>query len=98
MSLTRDQKTATIAELAENMRRLGETDESVAAALGTTGAYVSEVRHLHSRRIEDPWIIRNYLLDEARERGVELVPFTALVGDWHGYWFLDGGYIDRGRL
>lgn len=98
MSLTRDQKAATIEELAENMRRLGETDESVAAALGATEAYVSEVRHLHSCRIEDPWIIRNYLLDEARERGVELVPFTALAGDWHGYWFLDGGYIDRGRL
>lgn len=98
MSLSRGQIASTIAELAENMRRLGVDADDVAAALGGTPAYAERVVHLHARNLEDPWVVRNWLLGLARGRGVELVPFTALVGDHHDYWFLDGGYIDRGRL
>lgn len=98
MSLTREQRENTISELTENMRRLGETNESLAQALGSTPGYVEEVVHLHARNLEDPWVVRNRLLELGRERGVELVPFTALTGDWHRHWFLDGAYIDRGRL
>lgn len=98
MSLTREQQENTIAELAENMRRLGVTAGDAAAALGSTPEYADQVVHLHARNLEDPWVVRNWLLALARERGVEPVPFTALVGDYHRYWFLDGAYIDRGRI
>lgn len=98
MSLTKEQQENTISELTENMRRLGVTAADVAAALGSTPDYADSVVHLHARNLEDPWVVRNWLLAQARERGVELVPFTALVGDWHRYWFLDGSYIDRGRI
>lgn len=98
MSLTREQKQATIEEFAENMRRLGVDAAEIGRALGAAPGYVDRVVHLRARNLEDPWIVRNWLLGRARALGVALVPFTALAGDHHGYWFLDGGYIDRGRL
>lgn len=98
MSLTADQIHATIAEFAENMRRVGASDEELADELGCSPAYVRALARLDARRIDDPWILRNLLIRLADERGVELVPFSALSGDYHRYWFLDGAYIDRGRL
>lgn len=98
MSLTREQQEDTIRELAENMRRLGVTTQNLASALGSTPDYVEKVVHLHARNLEDPWVVRNWLLDLAHRRGIEPVPFTALAGDHHDYWFLDGAYIDRGRI
>lgn len=98
MSLTREQQADTIDEFADNMDRLGVTNEQVAEALGGTAEYAGRVARLEARNLEDPWVLKNYLLDVARDRGVELRPFTALGGDYHDYWFLDSGYIDRGRF
>lgn len=98
MSLTREQQQNTIDEFAENMRKLDVTAADIAASLGSSPSYVDQVVHLHARNLEDPWVVRNWLIERGRERGIELEPFTALTGDWHRYWFLDGGYIDRGRL
>lgn len=98
MSLTREQRASTIREFAENMDRLGVTADDVAVALGGTPAYAQQVVNLRARNLEDPWVVRNWLLRIAAERGVALLPFTALAGDHHDYWFLDGPYIDRGRI
>lgn len=98
MSLTREQRASTIREFAENMDKLGVTADDVAVALGGTPAYAKQVVSLHARNLEDPWVVRNWLLRVAAERGVALLPFTALAGDHHDYWFLDGSYIDRGRI
>ncbi|MBL3896382.1 DUF2316 family protein [Bifidobacterium longum subsp. suis] len=43
-------------------------------------------------------MIRAYLLSKAAAQGVELTPFTALRGNPHDYWFLDGDFIDRGEI
>ena len=48
--------------------------------------------------LEYSWIIRAYLLSKAATQGVELTPFTALRGNPHDYWFLDGDFIDRGEI
>lgn len=98
MSLTREQQISTINEFADNMARLGATNEQVAAALGGTPEYAGRVARLEARNLEDPWVLKNYLLARAREQGIEPRPFTALGGDYHGYWFLDSDYIDRGRF
>ncbi|BAQ31376.1 DUF2316 family protein [Bifidobacterium scardovii] len=98
MSLTNEQRAATIREFRENMRRLGLTAEQVGEDFGVSAATVERIVELRSGVLEYPWIIRRYLLDKAHEAGVELVPFTALRGDPHGYWFLDGSMIDRGAI
>lgn len=48
--------------------------------------------------MEYSWIIRAYLLSKAAAQGVELTPFTALRGNPHDYWFLDGDFIDRDEI
>lgn len=98
MLLSAAQRRATIRELRENMERVGATSAKAAHDLGCTEGYLRDVLALHARNLEDPWVLRGYLLDRAREQGVAPAPFTALVGDPHDYWFLDADYIGRGRI
>lgn len=98
MSLSKQQKEDTRRELCENLERASVEIADIARDLGTSERYIGELLALEPRRLEDTWILRNYLLEAVRERGGEPVPFTALAGDWHNYWFLDGAYIDRGRI
>ncbi|WDF81722.1 DUF2316 family protein [Lacticaseibacillus pabuli] len=98
MSLTLAQQQATRDEFATNMQRSGLSLETVANALGTTPDVIAANLQLNSRRIEDPWIIRNYLLDEMQQHGQTPVPFTALKGDFHQYWFLNAAIIERGII
>lgn len=98
MSLTNQQKSDTVNQFLQNMALLGLSFEHVARDLGTTEQHLDRIVHLRGISLEEPWILRNYVLDEAARRGVEPVPFTALIGDHRGYWFLDGDLIDRGTL
>ncbi|MBT1171927.1 DUF2316 family protein [Bifidobacterium sp. MA2] len=98
MSLTTAQREATIREFHENLRRLHLSVEDVAKHFGIDASRIETIIDLKSGVLEYPWIVRAYLLDEAAARGVELIPFTALRGDPHDYWFLDGAIIDRGEL
>ena len=97
MSLTQQQQDMAREDFVRAFAATGVTDEDAALALGTTPAYVARVARLDSRRIDDPWILRNYLLAEGKARGVT-VTFRVLTADYHTLWFLDGAYIDRGRL
>ena len=94
MSLSMAQRAATIKEFKENMRRLGLTADQMGDAFGVSGHTIQKIIDLKSGRLEYPWIIRGYLLDLASEQDVELVPFTALRGDPHDYWFLDDAVLD----
>lgn len=98
MSLTARQQEDTRRELRENLERSGLTVEEVALDLDTTPEYVRQLFDLAPIRLEDTWILRNLLVRAVEARGGDPVPFTALTGDWHDYWFLDGGYIDDGRI
>lgn len=98
MSLTSRQKIDTVDQFSQNMALLGLSPERIAHDLGSTAHHVERVARLDGVALEDPWILRNYLLDEAAKIGVEPVPFTALVGDHHDYWFPDATAVDQGRL
>ncbi|MBC1722688.1 DUF2316 family protein [Listeria seeligeri] len=98
MSLTKDQKIATKQELAENLALTNLTIAEVAAELNTSEAKIERILNLKQNSLNDGWIFRNYLLKKVAEKGLEQVPFTALGGDYHDYWFLDAGIIDAGIL
>lgn len=98
MSLTAKQKEDTRRELRENLDESGLDVADVAIALGTTEEYIEQLLALEPRRLEDTWILRNHLLEAVEAKGNAPTEFTALVGDWHDYWFLDGGYIDGKRI
>ena len=66
--------------------------------VGVSGSRVEQIITLKSGVLEYPWIIRAYLLSKAAAQGMELTPFTALRGNPHDYWFLDGDFIDRGEI
>lgn len=93
MSLTPAQVHATKAELQQNLALTGYTTAEVATALQTTPENINAILALHPRRIEDPWILRHYLLETLTVQHKQPVPFTALTGNYHQYWFLDADYI-----
>ena len=98
MSLSIAQREATIREFRANMALLGVDAKAIGGHFGVDSATVERIVNLESGVLEYPWIVRGYLLRLAAERGVEPVPFSALRGDPHDYWFLDGRVIDAGRI
>lgn len=98
MSLSPEQKKNTIRELNENFEKSGLTVKQIACDLGTSEKYIGELFALRPKRLEDTWILKNYLIEKVTANCKAPTEFTALVGDHHGYWFLDGGYIDRGKM
>ena len=98
MSLLFKQRADTRKELQENLRRSGLGAGEVSMAIQTTEKYIHDLLALKPRKPDDLWILRNFLIHSVLEKGMEPMPFTALKGDWHDYWFLDGDYIDRGSI
>ncbi|WP_461215118.1 DUF2316 family protein [Lacticaseibacillus sp. GG6-2] len=98
MSLTPAQTQATRHEFQENIRRCHLSLADIAVALGTTPAVIAQSIDMHPRRIDDNWIIRNYLLDYMNAHHIDGVPFSALTGDYHRYCFLDAAVIERGKI
>lgn len=94
MSLSMAQKAATRCEFARNFELLGLSPSDAAADLGVSASRIEDIMNLkHVRQLEDVWVLRAYLIDQAERRGIELAPFTALAGDPAGYWFLDASRI-----
>lgn len=98
MSLTRQQRINTVDEFARAMELLDLSPAQIASDLGTTEQHIDRIVNLRHVALEDPWIVRNYLLEAAARAGVEPVSFTALVGDPRDYWFLDADAIERKEL
>ena len=98
MSLTPAQEDATRRELNLNFDLSGLTTKQIAEDLETSEEYIRELLALRPRRYDDTWILKNYLLKKVREQGKEPVPFTVLKANPHHIWFLDGNYIDRGKI
>jgi Uncharacterized protein conserved in bacteria len=93
MSLTKAEKNKTINELNENFKLSGLTKKQVAQDLKTNVEYIDDLLNLKAKRIEDPWILKNFL-----QKYNHQIQFTALSGDYHKYWFLNSAIIDRGVL
>lgn len=98
MTLSKEQIKATKSEFAENLALANLTIAEVAKELNTSEVKIERILNLKQRSLNDGWILRNYLLRKLAEVGKTPVPFTALSGDYHGYWFLDGEEIDSGVL
>ncbi len=98
MSLTTQQTQNTIDELRQNFELTGLSTHQVAADLNISEPKLGRIMSLTQASLNDPWILRNYLLDKVQERGLEPVAFTALEGDWHDYWFLDTRAIDAREM
>lgn len=98
MSLTKKQEDDTRKELKENLDKSGVTIEQTAADLGTTPEYIEQLLRLEPRKLEDTWILKNYLLGKVEEAGKTPTKFTALGGNHRVIWFLDSRYIDGKRI
>ena len=98
MSLSVKQIEDTRRELKENLDQSGVTIQEAAADLGTTQEYIMQLLRLEPKRLEDTWILKNYLIDKVTEAGKTPTAFTALSGDYHTIWFLDPDYIDGKRI
>ncbi|MCY3033637.1 DUF2316 family protein [Aerococcus urinae] len=98
MSLTLAQREETKQALITAFNKTGLSKQELAEALETSESYLDQVFQLKGQRLEDAWILKNYLNTYLSEHGQEPVPFQALGGDYHAYWFLDAKLIDRGLL
>lgn len=98
MSLTPDERAATINELSQNFDLAGVSLSQAADELHTTTDHLRQVLNLQVTRIEEPWILRNYLVSIILDQGKEPYPFSKLNGDPSRYPFLDDQFIQRGKL
>ena len=98
MSLSAKQIDDTRRELKENLDKSGVKIQDAATDLGTTQEYIMQLLRLEPKRLEDTWILKNYLIDKVRSAGKTPTAFTALGGDYHILWFLDSEYIDGKKI
>ncbi|KZK38073.1 DUF2316 family protein [Lactococcus taiwanensis] len=98
MSLNPLQIQHTKKELRKNFELTGLSKSEIANDLKISEVKLEKIFNLKQRRLEDPWILRNYLLEKVEKTGQQPVPFTALAGDWHRHWFLDSNLIDQRQM
>ncbi|MBC2325110.1 DUF2316 family protein [Listeria booriae] len=98
MSLTQQQVTDTIREFQQNLAISEWSVEQIAAELQTSSEKINRILHLEQQSIEDPWILKEFLEQQINKSGKTAVPFTALKGDYHQYWFLKAKKIDKMQL
>ncbi|MBC2189335.1 DUF2316 family protein [Listeria booriae] len=98
MSLTQQQVTATIREFQQNLAISEWSVDQIAAELQTSSEKINRILHLEQQSIEDPWILKEFLEQQINKSGKTAVPFTALKGDYHQYWFLKAKKIDKMQL
>ncbi|MDA3965197.1 DUF2316 family protein [Enterococcus thailandicus] len=95
MSLTKQQQINTLNEFQENFALLGSSTQEIADELRTSPEKVEAILLLQPATIEEPWILKNYLIEKLIEQGKTPIPFSALIGDYHDYWFLDTRKIEK---
>lgn len=85
-------------EISENIDRSGLNIEELAINLGTKVEYLKKVINLESNRIEDVWILRNYLINYLSSIDVDVVEFSVFSGDFRRINGLDKKYIGSGVI
>lgn len=98
MSLTKEQIKNTTEEFRKNLKLSELSLEQIADDLHTDKCTIEKIININAKSIEDPWILKNYLNDKIKEIGKEPIPFSALVGDYHSYWFLNSRKIDKKKV
>ncbi|WP_163654101.1 DUF2316 family protein [Listeria sp. PSOL-1] len=98
MSLTFAQRQNTIQELKKSLEISGLTIAEVANQLDTHENNIHSILHLKTNSLEDPWILKEFLTTQIIKQGKMPVTFTALVGDFHHYPFLNSKKIEQLQL
>ncbi|KGL46006.1 hypothetical protein BMT55_12155 [Listeria newyorkensis] len=98
MSLSPQQMKNTIHEFQQNFVLSGLTIEQIATELQTSPEKIHRILQLEQKSIEDPWILKEFLEQHILKSGKMPVPFSALQGNYHQYWFLKTKKIDKMQL
>lgn len=98
MSLTKEQIKNTQEEFQKNIELSGLSLTQIACDLQTDVCTIEKIIQLNTSSIENPWILKNYLNDKIRNLNKTPIPFSALIGDYHDYWFLDSKKIEEGKI
>lgn len=98
MSLNPKETKDTIKELQANFDLTGLSISEVANDLDTSEVVIQNLLRLETSRIENPWILRNYLLTKLDEMSIKPVPFSRLVGNASDYWFLNAIRVRKGKI
>ncbi|WP_353989590.1 DUF2316 family protein [Pediococcus argentinicus] len=98
MCLNPTERANTIKEFQENLKLSGLSVDEIADALNTTPSKITLILNLEQSALEDPWIVRNFLIQVIEQNGQTPVTFTALKGDWHNYWFLNSRVTDKQKV
>lgn len=98
MTLNPKQLDMTRHELQQNFELSGLTKKQVAMDLNISEIKLDHLFNLNQQSLDDPWILRNYLIEKVQEAGKEPVPFSALGGNWHRHWFLNSEAIDARQM
>jgi len=98
MSLNPQEMANTRQELQANFELTGLSKQQIANDLHISELKLNRLFSLTQQSLNDPWILRNYLIERVQEAGKTPVPFTALKGDWHRHWFLDANLIDNALM
>lgn len=97
MSLTAEEQDRTRQELKENFQATGLSLTAAAAELQTTPQRIANILDLDLQAIEEPWILRNFILEKLAQQQKK-ASFTVLTGDYHRLWFLNSRKIDKRKL
>ncbi len=98
MSLTIKETQATKKELKANWELSKVTFERAAKDLHSSPEHVKEVLNLNPSRIEEPWVLRNYLNQLIIAKGNQPHAYSRLNGSPKVHWFLDNRFIEKGKL
>lgn len=98
MSLTKEQIKNTREEFQKNIKLSGLSLTQIALDLHTDVSTLKNIIDLNTTSIENPWILKNYLNNKIKNLNKTPIPFSALIGDYHNYWFLDSIKIDEGKI
>ena len=94
MSLTFEEKQATKEQLLKSMKLVSMTIDDVAKKLNTTQEKIVATLNLECN-IENPWVLKEFLQEEARKQKKTPITFSALKGDYKKYYFLNSEIIAK---
>ncbi|MFB7141314.1 DUF2316 family protein [Gottfriedia sp. NPDC056225] len=98
MSLTQKQVEDTIREFELNLKMTELSLNQIADDLNTSVDSIKQTLHLQTHVIEDPWILKNYLVEHIEALGKKPISFSALSGDYRRYWFLNSKIIGEKKI
>lgn len=83
-------------ELQENYKRLGEAEDVVLRDVQLSAAELHAVLEMDHPKPGNVWMVRDYLEDKLKEKGIPMFPFSCLADHSANLWFAyDTPWRDR---